>query len=126
MAWLTTRLVGASWKEYFLCQAPGAILGVVAAASAILVTHLLRSADLPRLVILAGAVITSTVAGVVAGLSLPRAWLNNVSFGAVDIIEQRADKVDRRLRAYPCHNGLAFKLFATVYNRYKIARYRHD
>ena len=43
-------------------SAPGAILGVVAAAFAILVTHLLRSAHLPRLVILAGAVITSAVA----------------------------------------------------------------
>ena len=80
MAWLTTKL-GASWKEYFLCRAPGAILGVVAAAFTILATQLLRYAHLPRLVILAGAVITSTVAGVLAGLSLPRAWLINVSFG---------------------------------------------
>jgi teichuronic acid exporter len=126
MAWLTTKLVGASWKEYFLCQAPGAILGVVAAAFTILTTQLLRYAQLPRLVILAGAVITSTVAGVVAGLSLPRVWLNTVSFGAVDNIEQLADTVGRRLRAYPCQNRLAFKLVAAIYNKYKIARYRHD
>src|SRR5262249_3250001 len=102
MAWLTTRLVEASWKEDLLWEAPGAILGVVAAAFTFLVAHLSRSAHLPRLVILAGAVITSTVAGVVAGLSLPRAWLNKVSFGAVDNIEQLADTVGQRLRAYPC------------------------
>jgi PST family polysaccharide transporter len=126
MAWLTTRLVGASWKEYFLCQAPGAILGVVAAAFTILATQLLRYAHLPRLVILAGAVITSTVAGVVAGLSLPRVWLNDVSFGAVDHIEQLADTVGRRLQAYSCQNRLAFKLVTAIYNKYKIARYRHD
>jgi hypothetical protein len=99
---------------------------VVAAAFTILATQLLRYAHLPRLVILAGAVITSTVAGVVAGLSLPRVWLNNVSFGAVDNIEQLADTVGRRLRAYPCQNRLAFKLVAAIYNKYKIARYRHD
>ena len=82
MAWLTTKLVGASWKEYFLCRAPGAILGVVAAAFTILAIQLLRYAQLPRLVILAGAVITSTVAGVLAGLSLPRApGSSSVSFG---------------------------------------------
>jgi PST family polysaccharide transporter len=124
MAWLTTRLVGASWKEYFLCQAPGAILGVVSAAFTILAIQLLRYAQLPHLVILAGAVITSTVAGVVAGLSLPRAWLNNVSFGAVDNIEQLADTVSRRFRAYLCQNRLASKLVAASYNWYKIARYR--
>ncbi|HMB28913.1 MAG TPA: hypothetical protein VKS99_12465, partial [Blastocatellia bacterium] len=102
------------------------ILGVVAAAFAILATQLLRYAQAPRLVILAGAVITSTVAGVLAGLSLPRAWLDNVSFGAVDNIEQLADTVGRRLRAYPCQNRLAVKLAAAIYNWYKIARYRHD
>jgi PST family polysaccharide transporter len=122
MARLTTKLVGASWKEYFLCQAPGAILGVVAAAFAILVTHLLRSAHLPCLFILAGAVITSTVAGVLAGLSLPRAWLNNVSFGAIDNIEQLADTVSRRSLAYLSQNRFAFKLVATIFNWYKIQR----
>jgi hypothetical protein len=71
-------------------------------------------------------VITSTVAGVLAGLSLPRAWLINVSFGAVDIIEQLADTVGRRLLSYPSRNRLAFKLVAAIYNRYKTARYRHD
>jgi 1-aminocyclopropane-1-carboxylate deaminase/D-cysteine desulfhydrase-like pyridoxal-dependent ACC family enzyme len=99
---------------------------VVAAAFTILATQLLRYAHSPRLVILAGAVITSTVAGLLAGLSLPRAWLNNVSFGAVDNIEQLADTVGRRLRAYSSQNRLAFKLIAAVYDRYKIARYGHD
>jgi hypothetical protein len=27
---------------------------------------------------------------------------------------------------YLCRNRLAFKLVAAVYNRYKIARYRHE
>jgi hypothetical protein len=75
---------------------------------------------------LAGTVTTSAVAGVVAGLALPRAWLNNVSFGAVDNIEQLADTVCRRSRAYLCRNRLAFKLIAAPYNWYKIARYKHD
>jgi O-antigen/teichoic acid export membrane protein len=119
MAQLTTRLIGASWKEYILCQAPGAILGVVVMAFVITVTYLLRSAHLPSLVILAGAAITSAVAGVVAGLSLPRAWLNKVSFGAVDNIEQLAGAFGRRLRAYLCRNRLAFKLATTLYTRYK-------
>jgi hypothetical protein len=126
IARLTTRLVGAKWKEYLLCQAPGAILGLVAAAFAILATHLLRPTHLPNLIILAGAMTTSAVACVIAGLWLPRAWLNNVSFGAVDNIEQLGDTVGQRLRAYLCRNRLAFKIVATSYNWYKIVRYRHD
>jgi O-antigen/teichoic acid export membrane protein len=126
MAWLTTRLVEASWKEYFLCQAPGAILGLVAAAFAILATHLLRPTHLPNLIILGCAVTTSAVACVVAVLSLPRAWLNNVSFGAVDNIEQLVDTVGPRLQAYLCRNRLAFKIVAASYNWYKLVRYKHD
>jgi hypothetical protein len=83
---------------------------------------LLRSAHLPCLVILAGTVTTSAVAGVVAGLALPRAWLNNVSFGAVDNIEQLSDTVGRRSRAYLSQNRLAFKLVAAIYKWYKIAQ----
>ncbi len=123
MAQLTNGLVGASWRQYFLCQLPGAIIAASVVSVALPITIMLRSAHLPSLVILAGALITAAVASVVAGLSLPRAWLKNISFGAVDKIEQLADAIGQSLRAYLRRNPLAFKIVAAPYAWYGTARF---
>jgi hypothetical protein len=100
MAQLTNRLVGASWKQYLLCQLPGAILGASVIAVALPITILLRSAQLPSLLILPVTLIAAAVAAVVAGALLPRDWFNAVTFGALDKIMEPADKLRRLLRAY--------------------------
>jgi O-antigen/teichoic acid export membrane protein len=105
MAQLTNRLVGASWKQYLLCQLPGAILGASVVAVALPITILLRSAQLPSLLILPVTLIAAAVAAVVAGALLPRDWFKAVTFGALDKIMEPADKLGRRLRAYLHQHG---------------------
>src|SRR5215510_2788282 len=123
MAQLVNRLVGAGWKQHFLCQIPGSLIAVSVVIVAVPIIVLLRFAQLPPLVILVGAVTASAAACVIAGLSLPRAWLKDISFGAVDKIEQLADTVGRRFRAYLRRNPLAFKIAIVPYTWYGIARF---
>jgi hypothetical protein len=110
MAQLTNRLVGASWKHYLICQLPGAILGASVVAVALPITILLRSAQLPSLLILPVTLIAAAVAAVVAGALLPRDWFNAVTFGALDKIMEPADKLGRLLKAYLHQHELLFKI----------------
>lgn len=110
MAHLTNRLVGANWKQYLLCQLPGAILGASVVAVALPITILLRSAHLPSLLILPAALIAAAVATVVTGALLPRDWFNAVTFGALDKIMEPADKISRFLKAYLYKHELLYKI----------------
>jgi len=123
MAQLVNGLVGARWKQHLLCQLPGAIIAASVVIVAVPIIVLLRFAQFTPLVILACAVTASAAACVIVGLSLPRAWLKNISFGAVDKIEQLADTVGRRLRDYLRRNPLAFKIAIVPYTWYGIARF---
>jgi PST family polysaccharide transporter len=110
MAQLSNRLVGASWKEYLLCQLPGAILAASVVAVALPIAILLRSAQLPPLLVLPCVLIVATVAAVVTGALLPRDWFNAVTFGALDKIMEPADKLGRILKAYLHQHELLYKI----------------
>ena len=110
MAQLTNRLVGASWKQYFLCQLPGAILAASVVAVALPITILLRSAQLPSLLVLPVTLITATVVAFVTRAMLPRGWFNAVTFGALDKIVELDDKIGRLLRAYLHQHELLYKI----------------
>src|SRR5215475_14581367 len=119
MAQLTNGLVGASWKQYYLCQLPGAIIAASVVAVALPITILLRSAQLPSLLILPVTLIAAAVAAVVAGALLPRDWFNAVTFGALDKIMEPADKLRRLLRAYLHQHELLFKIALVPFKWYQ-------
>jgi O-antigen/teichoic acid export membrane protein len=110
MAQLTNRLVGARWKQYLLCQLPGAILGASVLAVALPITILLRAAQLPALLVLPCSLIAAAVAAVVTGALLPREWFNTVTFGVLDKIMEPADKLGRLLREYFHRHQLLYKI----------------
>jgi PST family polysaccharide transporter len=119
MAQLTNRLVGASWKQYLLCQLPGAIIGASVVAVALPIAILLRSAQLPSLLILPAELIAAAVAAVMTGALLPRDWFNAVTFGALDKIMEPADKLGRLLRDYLQRRELLYKIALTPYKWYQ-------
>ena len=119
MARLTNKLVGASWKQYLLCQLPGAILGASVVAVALPITILLRAAQLPALLVLPCSLIAATVAAVVTGALLPREWFNAVTFGALDKIMGPADKLGRLLREYLHRHQLLFKIAMVPFSWYE-------
>ncbi|MBO0724813.1 MAG: oligosaccharide flippase family protein [Blastocatellia bacterium] len=119
MAQLTNRLVGASWKQYLLCQLPGAIIGASVVAVALPITVLLRAARLPSLLVLPCALIAAAVAAAVTGALLPRDWFNVVTFGALDKIMESADKLGRLLRTYLHQHELLYKIALVPFNWYQ-------
>ena len=119
MAQLTNRLVGASLKQYLLCQLPGAILGASVVAVALPITILLRSAQLPSLLILPVTLIAAPLPAVVAGALLPRDWFNAVTYGALDKIMEPADKLGRLLRAYLQQHELLFEIALVSFKWYQ-------
>ena len=119
MAQLTNRLVGASWKQYLLCQLPGAIIGASVVAVALPIAILLRSAQLPSLLILPAELIAAAVAAVMTGALLPRDWFNAVTLGALDKIMEPADKLGRLLRDYLQRHEPLYKIALTPYKWYQ-------
>lgn len=119
MAQLTNRLVGASWKQYLLCQLPGAIIAASVVAVALPITVLLRAAHLPSLIILPCALIVAAVAAVVTGALLPRDWFNAVTFGARDRMMRPADKIVQFLRAYLHRRELLYKIALVPFSWYE-------
>jgi hypothetical protein len=119
MAQLANNLVGLSWKQYLLCQLPGAILGASVVAVALPITVLLRVAQLPPLLILPCALIAAGAAAVVTGVLLPRDWFNAVTFGALDKITEPADKLGRLLKAYLHQHELLYKIALAPYQWYE-------
>jgi PST family polysaccharide transporter len=119
MAQLTNRLVGVNWKQYLLCQLPGAILGASVVAVALPVTVLLRVAQLPPLLVLPCALIAAAMAAVVTGVLLPHDWFNAVTFGALDKITESGDKLGRLLRAYLHQHEMLYKIALVPFNCYQ-------
>ncbi|MGH9753616.1 MAG: lipopolysaccharide biosynthesis protein, partial [Blastocatellia bacterium] len=119
MAQLTNRLVEASWKQYLLCQLPGAIIAASVVAVALPLTVLLRAAHLPPLIILPCALIAAAVAAVVTGVLLPRDWFNAVTFGALDRMMRPADKIGQFLRTYLHRRKLLYKIALVPFNWYE-------
>ena len=114
---LQTR--GRRWKQYLLCQLPGAILGASVVAVALPITILLRAAQLPALLVLPCLLIAAAVAAVVTGALLPREWFNTVTFGALDKIMEPADKLGRLLREYLHRHQLLYKIALVPFSWYE-------
>src|SRR6266542_2954273 len=95
------------------------IVGVSVVAVALPITILLRSAQLPSLLILPVTLIAAAVAAVVAGALLPRDWFNAVTFGALDKIMEPAGKLGRLLRAYLRQHELLFKIALAPFKWYQ-------
>jgi PST family polysaccharide transporter len=119
MAQLTNKLIGAGWKQYLLCQLPGAILGASVVAVALPITILLRAAQLPSLLVLPCSLIAAAVAAVVTGALLPRDWFNAVTFGALDKLMEPVGKLERLLRAYLNRHELLYKIALVPFTWYQ-------
>jgi len=88
MAQLSLRLIGASWRAFFVAQLPGLLLAVAVAGLVFPLTTLLRAACLPPLVTLAGTLLLSLVTAATVGLLLPRRWHDHTVLAAL----QRAQR----------------------------------
>jgi PST family polysaccharide transporter len=114
---LSIYLSESTWREFFLSQLPGLIFGVSVAAFALPVTLLLRSAQIPHLVILAATLAMSLIGALLAALVLPRPWLNRISLGAIDRLKRySSDNLKPRLKAYLSHKKKAFKAAEVIYD----------
>ncbi|HEY8187236.1 MAG TPA: lipopolysaccharide biosynthesis protein, partial [Pyrinomonadaceae bacterium] len=84
MAQLSIYLTRATWKEFFLSQVPGVIIGASVAGISLPVTVMLRATQLPHLAIVAISLTVSLVTAVITGSLLSRSWLDGVSHGSIE------------------------------------------
>jgi PST family polysaccharide transporter len=94
MARLSLKLVGCSWRSFFLAQWPGVVTSCAAAVAALPVVACRRAAALPPLAILAVSGLASAAAAGAATLSLPRGWLHPTVWTALQTL--KGASLDRR------------------------------
>ena len=121
---LSIHLTKSTWREFYLAQLPGVVLAGAIAAFALPATFMLRTIQLPDLVILAATVAVSLIGAITAALVVPSRWLSKSSLGAIDKVKQYCtENMKTRVKAYLRHNELAYKTVEVIYDNILVFRH---
>jgi len=102
MAQLSLKLIGGSWRQFFEAQTPGLIFSALIASVAFPTTMILRTRELPDLIILFGTMMACSIITVIVALVFPRRWLGEGPLWAIHQLDRIRHR-NRTLRSFFVH-----------------------
>ena len=121
---LSIHLTKSTWREFFLAQLPGVVFAGAIAAFALPVTFMLRTIQLPSLVILAATVAVSLIGAITAALLVPSRWLSKSSLGAIDKVKLYCtDYLKTHVKAYLRRHEMTYKTVEIIYDNILVFRH---
>lgn len=88
MAQLSLKLVAGNWRQFFGAQTPGLIFAALIASVAFPITVILRTRQLPDLIILFGTMMACAIITVMVALVFPRHWLGEGPLWAIHQLDR--------------------------------------